>query len=156
MTPEARLRARDREMIPTVLLRAVGVLIASALFIAGYAVLTDRPLEAMPASELGDVAVLKERSIFIDADGVTGAARVLGADGSLLAQLDPEQGGFIAGVHRALAFERERQGVDVSLPVRLVLYEGGQLSLRDDSTGWRAELIGFGADNAAAFANLLE
>lgn len=155
MTPEARLRSRDREMIPTVLLRALGVLVLSALFIVTYARLTDRPLEALPASELG-AEIVKERAIYLDADGSTGAARVLGADGTLLAQLDPEQGGFVAGVHRALVFERQRQGVDVSLPVRLVLYEGGQLSLRDDSTGWRAELIGFGADNAASFANLLE
>ena len=155
MTPEVRLQRRDREMIPTVLLRAMGVLVCAALFIAAYARLTDRPLEALPASETGGV-VVAERTIFLDADGTTGAARVLAADGTVLARLGPEEGGFVAGVHRALTFERDRRGADQTAPVRLLRYEGGQLSLRDDATGWRAELIGFGADNAAVFGRLLQ
>lgn len=155
MTPEARLARRDREMVPTVLVRAVGTLMACALLIVGYARLTDRPLEAMPPME-ETAAVAQSRTIFIDADGTTGAARVLDADGTVIAQLDPSQGGFVAGVHRALQFERARRGVDADAPVRLVRFETGQLSLRDDATGWRAELIGFGADNAATFARLLD
>lgn len=155
MTPEARLRARDREMVPTVLLRALGVLVVCALFITGYAVATDRPLEAMPVMEGEDVPVLRERAIFIDADGSTGAARVLDATGSVIADLDPTQGGFVAGVHRVLVFEREKRGLGMDMPVRLVLFENGQLSLRDDATGWRAELVGFGAKNANVFASLL-
>lgn len=155
MTPEQRLANRDREMIPTMLLRAMGVLVASTLFIVAYAQLTDHPLEGLPASELG-AGVIKQRVIYLSADHQTGAARVVGADGQVLAQLDADQGGFVAGVHRALMFERDRMDVPATHPVRLVLYEGGQLSLRDDATGWRAELIGFGADNAATFANLLK
>ncbi|WGH80250.1 photosynthetic complex assembly protein PuhC [Jannaschia ovalis] len=154
MTPEARLRLRDKEMIPTILLRAMGTLVACALFITTYAVLTDRPLEAMPVME-GEAPILRERAIIIDADGATGAARVLDTNGTVIADLDPEQGGFIAGVQRALRFERNRMGVEEALPVRLVLFENGQLSLRDDATGWRAELIGFGAKNADSFAKLL-
>jgi hypothetical protein len=34
-------------------------------------------------------------------------------------------------------------------------HENGRLSIHDPSTGWRADLMGFGADNAAAFAKLL-
>ncbi|WP_308916233.1 photosynthetic complex assembly protein PuhC [Jannaschia sp. LMIT008] len=155
MTPENRLRARDREMVPTVLLRALATLVVCALFIVGYARLTDRPLEAMPVlDETSGVAA--QRSIFIDADGTTGAARVLGADGTVIASFDAETGGFVAGVHRALTFERTRRGADVTRPVRLIRFDSGQLSLRDDTTGWRAELIGFGADNAAVFARLLD
>ncbi|WP_298437948.1 photosynthetic complex assembly protein PuhC [uncultured Jannaschia sp.] len=154
MTPEARLVNRDKEMVPTLLLRAMGVLVSCALFITGYAALTDRPLEAMPALD-GEAGVVRERTIFINADGMTGAARVLDANGVVIADLDPSQGGFVAGVHRALAFERDRRGVGMEAPIRLVLYETGQLSLRDDATGWRAELIGFGAENADTFAKLL-
>jgi putative photosynthetic complex assembly protein len=40
--------------------------------------------------------------------------------------------------------------------VRLIRFEDGRIALKDDLTGWRAELIGFGADNTAAFARLLE
>ncbi|MGB3407444.1 MAG: photosynthetic complex assembly protein PuhC [Jannaschia sp.] len=155
MTPEARLANRDVEMVPKILLRAVGVLVICALFITAYASLTDRPLEAMPVLE-GQAAILKERSIMLDADGVTGSARVMDENGSLIANLDTEQGGFVAGVHRVMVFERERRGVDTNAPVRLILFENGQLSLRDDLTGWRAELIGFGAKNADTFARLLD
>lgn len=156
MTPaESRLIARDREMVPTILLRAMGVMVLCALFITGYATITDRPLEAMPAME-GEVGVMKSRAIFLDADGMTGAARVLDRTGAVIADLDPSQGGFVAGVQRVLKFEREKRGLGMEMPVRLILFENGQLSLRDDATGWRAELIGFGAKNADTFARLLD
>jgi putative photosynthetic complex assembly protein len=152
---EARLRHRDREMVPALLLRAMWTMVVCALLITGYAVLTDRPLEGMPQLTESE-GVVRSRSIVIDADGVTGAARVYDGMGTLIADLDADQGGFVAGVHRALSFERRRQGVAPEAPVRLVLYETGQLSLRDDLTGWRAELIGFGAKNADTFAKLLD
>ncbi|MEM8849812.1 MAG: photosynthetic complex assembly protein PuhC [Pseudomonadota bacterium] len=156
MTPaENKLVVRDREMIPTLLLRAMGVMVLCALFIVTYARLTDRPLEAMPAME-GEVAIVKQRAIFLDADGMTGAARVLDQNGSVIANLDPSQGGFVAGVQRVLKFEREKRGFGMEDPVRLILFETGQLSLRDDLTGWRAELVGFGAKNADTFAKLLD
>ncbi|MEM7731052.1 MAG: photosynthetic complex assembly protein PuhC [Pseudomonadota bacterium] len=156
MTPaESRLRARDKEMIPTLLLRAMGVMVLCALLIVTYARLTDRPLEAMPAMD-GEVAVVKERAIFLDADGVSGAARVLDANGVVIADFDATQGGFVAGVQRVLQFEREKRGLGMETPIRLVLFENGQLSLRDGVTGWRAELLGFGAKNADTFAKLLD
>jgi putative photosynthetic complex assembly protein len=151
---EARLRHRDQEMVPVLLLRAMLVLVVCSLLIAGYAALTDRPLEGMPL--LAEEGIVKQRSILIQADGTTGAARVFDESGTVIADLDADQGGFVAGVHRALSFERDRQGVQGEAPVRLVLYETGQLSLRDDLTGWRAELIGFGADNARVFASMLD
>jgi putative photosynthetic complex assembly protein len=153
---EAKLVTRDREMIPTVLLRAMLALVVAALCLAAYASLTERPLEAMPAMVGGDVPVVRERLVILDADGVTGAARVLDENGAVIANLDPTQGGFVAGVHRALSFVRDKQGVPETAPLRLVLFENGQLSLRDDATGWRAELIGFGASNAATFMSLLD
>jgi putative photosynthetic complex assembly protein len=148
------MRATDEEVVPVFLLRLVAALVICALCIVAYARITDRPLEAMPLMD-GDAPILAERALFIDADGTTGAARVLGADGTLLADLGPEEGGFVAGIHRVLVRERTRMGLDMSQPVRLVLFEGGQLSLRDPATGWRAELIGFGGDNAAVFVRLL-
>jgi putative photosynthetic complex assembly protein len=150
-----RLVKRDKEMVPTILLRAMGVLVLCALFIATYATLTDRPLEAMPLME-GETGIVKSRAVILDADGMTGAARVLDANGTVIADFDPSQGGFVAGVQRVLKFEREKRGLGMEVPVRLVLFENGQLSLRDDATGWRAELVGFGAENARIFAGLLD
>ena len=48
---EQKLVERDREMVPTILVRAMFVLCVSVLIIVAYARLTDRPLEAMPPSE---------------------------------------------------------------------------------------------------------
>lgn len=154
MTPEQKLVVRDKEMIPTVLLRALLVLVLCALAIVAYASITDRPLEAMPALE-GEVDIVKERTVFLYGD-MSGSARVLDANGSMIANLDETQGGFVAGMYRVLKRKRTQAGLSVDLPVRLILFENGQLSLRDDHTGWRAELIGFGPTNAATFAALLE
>jgi hypothetical protein len=48
-----------------------------------------------------------------------------------------------------------KHGVDVNGPVLLQLRESNRLSLYDPSTGWSAELMGFGADNTRSFARLL-
>lgn len=149
---ESSVRRRERERIPVVLVRAMLVLCLSALAIVSYARLTDRPLEAAPPE---GVAVLAERAIILDGS-MSGAARVLDADGSVIAELSPQAGGFIAGVHRVLVRERNKHGADIHAPVRLVRWADGRLGLRDDLTGWRAELIGFGKDNYAAFARLLD
>jgi putative photosynthetic complex assembly protein len=42
------------------------------------------------------------------------------------------------------------------LPVRLVSFANGRLSLEDPETGWSVELYGFGSDNEAAFQRLLD
>ncbi|MCU0909913.1 MAG: putative photosynthetic complex assembly protein PuhC [Rhodobacteraceae bacterium] len=151
LTPEQRLRQRDREMIPTVLVRAMFALVLASLVIVAYARLTDRPLEATPPTGL---AVAKERPILLYGD-MSGSARVLDLDGTVIADLDPSQGGFIAGVWRVLQRVRGQAQVALDAPVRLVLWEDGRLSILDDTTGWRAELTGFGADNLDAFARLL-
>jgi putative photosynthetic complex assembly protein len=155
MTPEQKLVERDREMIPVLLLRALLVLVICALMIVAYARITDRPLEAMPTLEGADVGIAKERAIFISGE-LSGAARVLDGNGTVIADLDETEGGFVAGMYRVLKRTRTQAGLSPDLPVRLVRFENGQLSLRDDYTGWRAELTGFGAQNHATFAKLLE
>ncbi len=152
MTPHERLRQRDREMIPKTLLRAMLALVVASLVIVTYARVTDRPLEALPPT---DMAVARERVILLHGD-MSGAARVLDLDGTVIADLDPTRGGFIAGVWRVLQRERTKHRVALDAPVRLVLWEDGRLSILDDTTGWRAELTGFGGGNLAAFQRLLD
>ena len=148
----ATLEKRDREMIPRVLVRAMFGLMGISLATVAFARWTDQPLSAVPPQ---DVAVKTERSMQIFSK-MDGSARVVDIDGTLVADLDPTQGGFIAGVSRALARVRGNHGVSATAPVRVVRYVDGRLALVDDATGWRAELFGFGHDNAAAFARLLE
>ncbi|MEM7546224.1 MAG: photosynthetic complex assembly protein PuhC [Pseudomonadota bacterium] len=142
---------RDREKIPTILLRLMFCLVGCALIIVTYARLTDRPLEATPNTAQPIVA---ERSLILSGE-MNGAAQVMDVHGQVIASLSPEKGGFISGVYRVLVHERKKHNVPLHTPVRLVEFEDGRLALFDDATGWRAELIGFGRDNYAAFARLL-
>jgi hypothetical protein len=40
--------------------------------------------------------------------------------------------------------------------LRLVRRENGHVAILDDTTGWSIELIGYGQDNVAAFAKLID
>jgi putative photosynthetic complex assembly protein len=151
---EKKLVKRDKEMVPLVLVRAMFVLCLCVLIIVTYARLTDRPLSATPPS-LAEAPVVQERTIRIFGQ-MDGSARVLDADGILVADLSPEEGGFVAGIYRVLERERGAVGLEASEPIRLVRFSDGRIGLRDDHTDFRAELFGFGADNEAVFARLLE
>lgn len=151
---EERLAVRDKEMIPTVLIRAMFILCLCVLIIVSYARLTDRPLSAMPPS-VEEVPVLQERVIRIYGE-MNGSARVLDVDGNLIATFGPDEGGFIAGISRVLERTRGAVGAEASDPIRLVRFADGRLGLRDDYTTFRTELVGFGADNEAVFSRLLE
>ena len=126
-------------------------MVVASLCLAAYARLTGRPLEATPAE--GPIA--EQRLLRLYAD-MSGSARVLDAEGLMIADYPPETGGFISGVSRALTRVRRGYGVPGDAPVRLIRYQDGRLALKDDATGWRVEIAGFGADNRAAFARLLE
>lgn len=141
---------RDKEMIPTVLLRAMFGLVVASFLIVAYASITDRKLEAMPP----DLPVVKEREIRIFAS-MEGEARVESPAGELIADLDTANGGFVAGIGRVLERERGKVGLDATLPIRLIQYSDGRLALRDDHTPWRAELRGFGPTNEITFLNIL-
>lgn len=154
LTPEEKLAILDKEMIPAVLLRAMVVLCLCVLIIVAYARLTDRPLEAMPPA-VEEVPILQERMIRIYGE-MDGSARVLDLDGSVIATLASDEGGFVAGIYRVLERERGAVGLSGSEPIRLVRFSDGRIGLRDDHTDFRAELIGFGRDNTLAFARLLE
>jgi putative photosynthetic complex assembly protein len=151
---EKKLVERDKEMVPTILVRAMFVLCVCVLIIVAYARLTDRPLSAMPPSE-AEVPAVSERIIRIFGQ-MDGSARVLDSDGNLIADLGPTEGGFVAGIYRVLERERGAVGRHPSEPIRLVRFADGRIGLRDDLTDFRAELVGFGASNEAVFARLLE
>ena len=151
---EQKLVERDKEMVPTILVRAMFVLCVCVLIIVSYARLTDRPLEAMPPSE-AEAPVVQDRMIRIFGQ-MDGSARVLAEDGTVIADFGPEAGGFVAGIYRVLERERGAVGLHASEPIRLVRFSDGRIGLRDTYTDFRAELFGFGADNEAVFARLLE
>lgn len=147
------LRKRDREMIPTLLVRAMFALVVCVLIIVAYARLTDRPLVAMADDTA--TPVVADRLIVLNGS-MSGAAQVHDMDGTLLADLGNDKGGFVAGIYRVMLRTRMQANVPVDAPIRLVLFDDSRLALRDDYTGWRAELMGFGVDNYRVFFNLLD
>lgn len=142
---------RDREAIPRVLLAAVGGLVLLTLAMTGFARITGMEPAAMPRDSVG---VEREASIVITG-ALGGGATITDPEGRLILEMNTLEAGFVNGVQRALARTRMKAGADQTAPVRLVAFSDGRLGLRDDVTGWRAELIGFGDDNAAAFAKIL-
>lgn len=146
-----RLRHKEDDLVPMFLVRAMFALVVVCLVLVAAARISGRPLEATPA----DAPVVAERAVFLSGD-TSGAALVLDANGTVLADLPGEQGGFIAGVQRVIDRERNKSGVPLDGPVLLQLREGNRLSITDPSTGWTAELMGFGADNFRSFARLLD
>lgn len=150
MEQTTRIHARPDEIVPRVLVRLMFALVLVILALVTVARLTDRPLEARPA----EGPAIAERLIYLSGDA-SGAARVLDANGTLLARFGPDAGGFVAGIDRVIRHERDKRGLSQATPVALILREGNRLSLSDPATGWSAELMGFGPDNLRVFARLL-
>lgn len=149
-TDAPRFHTDEANRVPRMMVRAVLALILSTLALVTWSVMTRQPLESLPP-----ISPLKaQRAFSLDSD-LTGAVRVFDATGALLADLPPEKGGFIAGVHRVILHERGKARLPEDGPVLLQAYENGRMAIIDPATGWRADLMGFGADNARAFARLL-
>lgn len=148
---QTRVYSEEDRMLPRVLVRGVLAMVAASMAITVYATVTDRPLVSTPPIS----PVKAEAALILTSDGVSGAATVSRADGSLLVELSSEEGGFIAGIERVIARERTKHRITDGGPVVLQAYENGRMAIHDPATGWSADLMGFGADNAAAFARLL-
>ena len=98
--------------------------------------------------------IVAEAPILIKTDQ-TGAVKVFDDKGQMLVDWDGEQGGFVSGVARVIERERTKIGAPQDAPVIIRWRENNRLSVFDPQTEWQADLMGFGADNARAFAKLL-
>ena len=147
---ESQMRRRDVEMVPRVLVRAMFGVMAGALALTSFAVLTDRPLEGVPASS----PIVSEISVRLDGER-NGDVSVIGPDGAVLARSDEDMNGFIGVIWRTVARERLRQGLPDEAPVRVLRRADGRIDVIDDATGLDVELIGYGRDNVAAFSKLV-
>ena len=140
----------DRELVPRVMVRAMLALVLSVLVIVSLAVYSGRSVTSSPPQS----EVILERTVFLNGE-MSGAATVLDADGTLIARMSPEEGGFIAGVGRVLDRERTKHGVSLTGPVTITGHADGRVAIHDPSTGWGADLMGFGQDNTRDFVRLL-
>lgn len=144
-------RVPDEGKVPTFLVRTMFALVLLCLGMVTVHTLLGRP----PVSTPPVVEAAQTRVLYLSGT-MGGAAIVRDEDGAVIADLAPEQGGFIAGIWRVLQRERTKHGVALDGPVTLVRGTNGRLSIHDDTTNWSADLMGFGADNARAFAKLLD
>ena len=137
-----------KDMIPKPLLLAMLGLVLATLCVVSFSVLTGREPVGVPAP----ASVVAERTIYLEGGGAQGVT-VLDENHDLL--LDLPHGGFITVIQNGVQRARLTARVDQSLPVRIVEYANGRLTVVDDHTGWSAELGAFGSDNKAAFERLM-
>ena len=138
----------DPNKIPAPLLRAILALVVASVILVAYSVHSGRDHVGVPKY----AQVVQERSIILQGGGAQ-SVTVLATDGTVL--MDLPHGGFITVIQNAMERARITAGVDKLLPLRIVRYANGRLSVVDDHSGWSAELGAFGSDNRAAFERLM-
>ncbi len=146
-----QMKMRDREMVPRFLVIAMFALMGLSLAIVTFARVTDQPLRGVPPQS----AIVNE--IQITMTGTRGEEVIVtDANGIRIASSTDKGAGFIDVISNSVARERKVQAVADNPPLRLVRRENGHTAILDPATGWSIELIGYGADNVAAFARLLD
>ena len=146
-----QMKHRDRDMVPKVLVQAMFALMFAALVLVGYASFTGRAVTSVV--QHSDIVV--ERAITLSGNRSEGVA-VLDAAGTQIAHSTDEKAGFIDVIWVSVMRERLVQDVLSDAPLRLVRRANGHVAVLDDTTGWKIELIGYGQDNVAAFAKLID
>lgn len=150
MSLSEQMKHRDREMVPRFLVQAMFTLMVLSVAIVAFAQLTNRPnvgvLEAAP--------VVDSRDVTLVAHGL-GSYDVL-AGGHRVAGSDDDRGGFYGVIGRILDRRRQVMGADPAAPIQVVRRANGHIAILDPETDFTIELIGYGADNVAAFARLLD
>ncbi|MEM7242544.1 MAG: photosynthetic complex assembly protein PuhC [Pseudomonadota bacterium] len=151
MSDRANIPQPPKELVPSFLLVSVLALVLTTLALVAYASLSDRAPTAIPKPS----AVTHERLISVEITSRGGALVHDMGTGALVADIAANRAGFVTGVWRALSYKRRINDVAPDLPVILQKRANGRFYLFDPETGWDFQIHGFGADNIAAFAQLL-
>jgi len=124
---------------------------AATLSIVAYAQWFDVPnrgvLIEAPITQSLEIVMVGDRS---------GIYEVMTTDGQLIASSSDEKAGFIGVMGRVIDRERFVHDLTGNAPITVVRRENGNIAIVDDTTDLSVELIGYGADNVAAFAKLLD
>ncbi len=146
------MTAETVDRIPRPLIVAVGAICIGALIGTAAMRLGDVPPRAQGPAE----ATAEAREAILIRQLDSGGIAILDpATGARYAFLPEGEDGFIRGLIRVIDRQRMQHGVAFDGPLEIVRWESGHLALVDPATEWRAELIGFGADNYATFATLM-
>ena len=148
---EQQMRHRDREMVPRALVQAMFALMIGTTAVVAYAQWADVPNTGV----LVEAPVAQSLEVTIVAQG-DGTYRVFDPAGAELAASTDDMAGFIGVIGRIVDRDRTVRRLDLAAPVTVVRRENGNIAILDASTEKTIELIGYGADNVAAFARLLD
>ena len=148
-----QMKHRDRDMVPKFLVQAMFALMAGAVALVAFAVMTDRPHSGVPVAS----PIIHERLITLvgTRDRAAGVA-VLDETGTAIAHSTKNKSGFIDVMWVSIMRERVVQDVEGNAPIRLARRENGHVAIIDPATNWTFELVGYGKDNVAAFARLID
>lgn len=141
----------EKLLVPPFVARAMFALMFLTVAMVAYARLSDAPL----------IAVVDQAPIVASLDVVitgnkTGIYQVSDLGGNVLARSSDPMAGFLGVMGRVIDRERLVRGVAADTPLQIVRRDNGNIAILDASTGMATELIGYGADNVAAFAKLLD
>lgn len=148
---EQQMRHRDKEMVPRFLVQAMFGLMAATLALVAYAQWFDVPNKGV----LVEAPIVQSLDIVMTGDR-SGTYEVTTPDGTFLASSADYKGGFLGVIGRVIERERFVHDLSGNAPFAVVRRENGNIAIIDDTTGLRVELIGYGKDNVAAFAKLLD
>ena len=151
MALSQQMKHRDRDMVPLFLVRAMFGLMAATLLLVAYAQWGG----VAQRGTVKDTTIAREVSVILQSDR-SGGSTVLDLDGTPIVASSDEKMGFIGVIGIAVRREREVAGFANDAPLTIIQRESGTYGVFDPATGWSMELIGYGADNVAAFAALLD
>jgi putative photosynthetic complex assembly protein len=146
-----QMKMRDRDMVPRFLVITMFGLMAATLLIVSFAKITDQPMRGVPVVS----EIVKEMPITL-VGARSGGVVVEDETGAEIAWSFKNKAGFIDVIWVSVTRERKVQGVTDNPPLRLVRQANGHTVIIDPATGLTIELIGYGPDNIAAFARLLD
>ena len=142
----------EKELVPRFLVIAMFALMLGTVALVSFAVLSGMPR----VGAVSETPIVAERKIWLVGDR-TGTSALADEDGTILARATAEEkGGFIGIIGIAIHRGRFVHGVTTNEPIRVVRRANGRIGIIDDSTGEVLELMGYGSDNVATFARLLD
>lgn len=148
---EQQMRHRDKEMVPTFLVKGMFALMIGTVALVAYAQWADVPQQGVlieaPIVDSVKVTLSGDRNGLYEVRDENGQVMVTSADYAM---------GFIGVIGRAVAHERAIRGITTNDPITVVRRENGNIAIIDAAADMNVELIGYGKDNVAAFAQLLD
>lgn len=146
-----QMKHRDKDMVPRVLVIAMFSLMAASLVLVAYAQWADVPQRGV----VRDAPIAQSIEVVFE-NTREGVSTVYDLSGNQIAFSGDDKMGFVGVMGIALRRERLVAGVAAEAPVTVIRRTDGTIAIQDPLTGWSGELIGYGADNVAAFAGLLD